>query len=155
VVIAFTGHRPNKLGGYSPSNPTQKAVRAAILTFLRDEQPSKIISGMALGVDQWAAEAALELAIPFTAAIPFRGFDSRWSPAQKSTYRNLLSCAATVFYVCATYSPGAYQARNMWMVDHCDLLAAIWDDSSGGTANCINYARRRGVPVRLLDWSAR
>jgi uncharacterized phage-like protein YoqJ len=44
-------------------------------------------------------------------------------------------------------SPGGFtsyamQIRNEWMVDHCDLLVALWDGSPGGTGNCIRYAKR-------------
>src|SRR6478752_3152397 len=43
--------------------------------------------------------------------------------------------------------PWVYQARNKWMVDHCDMVVAYFDGSSGGTNNCINYAISRDVPI--------
>jgi hypothetical protein len=27
------------------------------------------------------------------------------------------------------------------MVDHADMVIALWDGTSGGTANCVNYAK--------------
>ena len=33
------------------------------------------------------------------------------------------------------------QIRNQWMVDNCELLIAVFDGTSGGTANCVNYAK--------------
>jgi hypothetical protein len=40
------------------------------------------------------------------------------------------------------------------MVDHGTRVAALWDGSSGGTGNCIRYARRVGRPFDnlWLDW---
>lgn len=39
---------------------------------------------------------------------------------------------------------------NEWMVDRAGRIAALWDGSWGGTFNCLNYARRRGVPIDNL-----
>jgi uncharacterized phage-like protein YoqJ len=55
-------------------------------------------------------------------------------------------------------SPGlnrAMQRRNEWMVDRADKLVALWDGSWGGTFNCIEYARKKGVPFDNLwaRWS--
>jgi hypothetical protein len=37
------------------------------------------------------------------------------------------------------------------MVDHCALLIAVYDgESSGGTKNTIDYARKRGRGVILI-----
>jgi uncharacterized phage-like protein YoqJ len=36
------------------------------------------------------------------------------------------------------------QVRNQWMVDHAMVVMAVWDGKqSGGTWNCIQYARQR------------
>ena len=71
MIIAFTGHRPDALGGYSADNPVKVRVKAAIrtaMTQLRSAHGDDLrgISGMALGVDQWAAEVCIELKVPFT-----------------------------------------------------------------------------------------
>lgn len=151
-LIAFTGHRPDKLGGYVQPNPTSDAVKAAITLFLKHERPDRIISGMALGVDQWAAQAARVLGIPYIAAVPFEGFESRWPAPQKALYRRLIDAAQQVVYVCGIPGIDAFQQRNVWMVDACNLLAAVWNGSPGGTANCVAYATRKGVPIRRLEW---
>jgi uncharacterized phage-like protein YoqJ len=44
------------------------------------------------------------------------------------------------------------QKRNEWMVDHCDLLIAVWDGSEGGTANCVRYARHHERQIKRLEW---
>ena len=43
------------------------------------------------------------------------------------------------------------QARNQWMVDHCQLLIAVFDGSPGGTKNCVDYALRVRREIRLID----
>lgn len=96
---------------------------------------------MALGVDQDFAQISIELAIPFTAALPFIGQEDRWPESSRKYYEWLLERADDVVVV----SPGGYsaakmQVRNEWMVDNCDHLVAVWDGSEGGTGNCVRYA---------------
>ena len=143
MIIAFTGHRPAKLGGYGPS-PTQERIRAALRREILALQPSGAISGVALGVDQWAAEVCNELGIRWIAAVPFGGQEQIWPAAAQARYQELLATAAKVVIV----SPGGFtkkklQVRNEWMVDRAGVLLAVWDGSAGGTGNCVLYARQR------------
>ena len=39
--------------------------------------------------------------------------------------------------------------RNTQMVDAADMVVAIWDHQSTGTAFTVRYARRQGKPVRV------
>src|SRR6185369_8185560 len=93
MIVAFTGHRPDKLGGYKLPNPTYLYVCQEIDKALRELKPEKVISGMALGVDQWAANIAHKLGIPFVAAVPFEGQESAWPQASQKTYRSLIKLA--------------------------------------------------------------
>jgi uncharacterized phage-like protein YoqJ len=152
MIVAFTGHRPDELGGYK-DNPTQVCVKLAIREALQRHKPEKVISGMALGVDQWAAQAAIDLGIPFIAAVPFKGQETVWPEASQMEYQLLLAKAAQVFIV----SEGAYAAwkmhkRNTFMVDNCDLLLAVWNGSDGGTADCVRYAENVKKPIERLKW---
>lgn len=144
-VIAVTGHRPHKLGGYSPAN------RHALFLFaketLRGIEPSHVITGMALGWDQAIALACVKLSIPFTAAVPFKGQHSAWPESSHANYFELLDQAQHVAYVCDP--PGEkwkFNQRNYWMVDRADHVLALWDGTAGGTANCVEYAIKKEVP---------
>lgn len=152
MIVAFTGHRPDKLGGYKLPNPTYIKVCKEIDKLLRELKPEKVITGMALGVDQWAAMVAHKLGIPFLAAIPFEKQELKWPEESQKTWRLLRKLASEEVIV----SPGGYSAdkmqiRNQWMVDHCDKLIAIWDGTSGGTENCINYAKSIEKEIIFID----
>lgn len=146
MIIAGTGHRPDKLGGYSPL--IAKELQALAERELYRLKPKVVITGMALGWDQaigWAARAAR---IPFWAYIPFEGQESVWPRASQEKYRDLLSYAAKIV-VCSPgrYDPQKMHLRNMRMVDDCDEILAMWDGSAGGTANCLAYARAQHRPI--------
>lgn len=151
MILSFTGHRPDKLGGYQPSE-IQEWVRRRIAERLVQLKPEKTISGMALGVDTWAAQECVKLGIPFIAAVPFKGQQALWPLESQSEYRKLLGQAAEVVYVCQPpYAPWKMQVRNKWMVDHSDLLLAVWDGTKGGTGNCVAYAELMGRQISRID----
>lgn len=152
MIVAFTGHRPDKLGGYKLPNPTYIRVCQKIDAALEELKPEKVISGMALGIDQWAAAIAHKKGIPFMAAIPFEGQECRWPPQSQITFRLLRKLSAEEVIVCeGGYSPAKMQTRNIWMVDNCDKLIAVWDGSAGGTGNCVEYAKSIGRDIFYIN----
>lgn len=149
MIIAGTGHRPDKLGGYTAALDMRLQVLA--MRALREHAPALVVSGMALGWDVALASAAVRLDIPFIAAIPFEGQESRWPESSQYRYRQLLKQAAGVEIVCTGgYAGWKMQRRNEWMVGLVDadgVMLALWNGSDGGTANCVRYAERVGKPV--------
>ena len=141
MIISFTGHRPNKIGGFKIPNETYNWIFKQTEIILKNIKPNKAYCGMALGYDQMCAEICIKLQIPFVAAIPFKGQESVWPKSSRDHYFELLSKADKQIIV----SDGAYdikkmQIRNEFMVDHADIVLACWDGSPGGTGNCMQYA---------------
>lgn len=152
MIVAFTGHRPNKLGGFKLPNPIYNYVCQQIEKTLLELKPEKVISGMALGVDQWAANVAIKLGIPFLAAVPFEGQERAWPEASQKVFHKLLDKAAEVVIVSeGGYAAFKMQVRNAWMVDHCDKLIAVWDGTPGGTGNCVNYATSKDKEIIRIN----
>jgi uncharacterized phage-like protein YoqJ len=142
LILAGTGHRPSKLGGYELPNPIYNYVCQETEKVLKEIKPDKVVSGMALGFDSWLAWISHRLGIPFIATIPFEGQEKKWPYKAQKLYHKLISLATEVIIV----SPGGYsvekmQIRNEFLVNLCDKLLAIWDGTPGGTGNCVNYAR--------------
>lgn len=149
MIIAATGHRPNKLGGYSPHafNRLCDVARA----YLMEKRPQGVISGLALGWDQAWAITALELSIPVHAAIPFEGQESQWPESSRLFWAGIVGECTSVTFVCEPgYAAWKMQKRNEWMVERCHRVAALWDGSSGGTGNCIAFARDFPRPIDNL-----
>lgn len=139
MIVAGTGHRPNKLGGYS-EEATERLVNLAMRNL---GGATRVISGMALGWDTALALAALELEIPLTAAVPFHGQERMWPKSSQDRFHKILDQADDIVYVCDKgYAAWKMQVRNEYMVDKCDVLLALWDGSEGGTGNCIKYAKK-------------
>lgn len=150
MIIAATGHRPPKLGGYGAD--VRRALEALAFEYLMRQRPTSVISGMALGWDQAFAIAACQYGIPFTAAVPFEGQHLRWPIESQRRFEWLLSKAAVVKIISDHLSNHTMQARNEWMVDQANKMCALWDGSFGGTFNCLRYAKKVQRPVDNL-WS--
>jgi uncharacterized phage-like protein YoqJ len=54
-------------------------------------------------------------------------------------------------------NPGEYaawkmQKRNEWMVDRCTALIAVYNsDQTGGTRNCVEYAKKVGRRIVTIN----
>lgn len=152
MILSLTGHRPHKLGGYNLPNPTYNYVCKKIESIILEQKPDKIISGFALGADQWFASIGLKLNIPIIAAVPFLGQESVWTEKQKQIYFKLLSkVEKTVVVSEGSYSAQKLQIRNEYMVDNCDKLIAVFDGSNSGTLNCINYAKSQNKEIIYIN----
>ena len=145
----FTGHRPEKL--QTPESVVVAALEKEIRQAIADGF-SVFISGMARGVDIWAAEIVLRLrdtgeAIRLICACPYQGFERGWKQSWQNRYNTILSAADLVRHICPGYSQSCFQRRNEWMVDHSARVIAVWNGQPSGTKNTIDYARRMGIPV--------
>ncbi len=146
--LAITGHRPQKLAG--PEVELQ--VRAMLRWLFGSVKPTWVISGMALGVDQWAAEEAMLLRIPVLAAIPCWEQEHFWSDSAKRKYHELLSRVQHREQVTDTvYAPGVMQRRNEWMIDRANAVGAVFDGTDGGTCNAVKYAIGARKPIFRYD----
>jgi uncharacterized phage-like protein YoqJ len=148
-IVAATGHRPDKLGGFD-ADP-EPLVRL-VASYLLKLSPDEAITGMALGFDQAFGWACYRIGIPFIAAVPCDGQESRWQPKQRQAYRVLLKLARRVEVVSlGPFSAWKMHRRNEWMVDQSTRICALYNgDQSGGTFGCIEYAEKRARPIDNL-----
>lgn len=186
--ICFTGHRPQALpGGYHENHQStvqlKKMLADVILKSNQNNQAQEFISGMALGVDTWAAELVLSLkdtTLRLTAAIPWPGQCARWPAKSQERYWAIIQQADRIVVGNAnnpnsgTWDEVSYEefvvrvsmqgdvdygtvarllnVRNHWMVNNSQAVIGVYNGSgSGGTFNCIQYARKHQRPLYLIN----
>lgn len=182
-TACFTGHRPDKLGGWNLNNPTMDAVRYELEKLIEDlivnHGITRFISGGAQGLDQVAFKRVHDLKAKYPhiqniIAIPFEKQDDAWPLKAKQLYRKLLTFADEKIYVDSLEkyqingfkvgdycSPVKLEIRNHYMVDHSDLVIAVFDGifeeikngkkKKSGTGNCIKYAWKHDKKVYRFD----
>lgn len=79
------------------------------------------------------------------AVIPFRGQESRFSPADRDRFRRVLAAADRSVTLAPAYYAGCYAVRNNYLVDHAALLVAWYDGLPGGTHYTVRRALARGL----------
>ncbi|RLI53077.1 MAG: hypothetical protein DRP09_16600 [Candidatus Thorarchaeota archaeon] len=129
-----------------------------ILRELNDVSYYTFISGGALGTDQLAAKAVLNLKkegrpAHLIIARPFPSQSSKWPAPSRQVLEILCNKADQVVDVSPDpYSPQKMQVRNEWMVDNSNTVMAVWGGAKkGGTWNCIQYAAAQGKVPMWLD----
>lgn len=147
--VCFSGHRPEKL--LQPESVVKENLEREIKQAVTDGL-NVFISGMARGVDIWAAEIVLKLrkkdpSIKLICASPFDGFEKSWNADWQKRYTTIMKEADLVRFICPGYSRPCFQIRNEWMVDHSARVIAVFNGEKGGTKNTIDYAKRNGVEI--------
>lgn len=148
----FTGHRPEKLT--FPEQNIKISLEREIKRAIHDGL-TVFITGMARGVDIWAAEIVLRLReegqpIRLICAIPYEGFELNWSVDWQSRYYDILNKADFVRFICQRCTRNCFQIRNEWMVDHSIRVIAVFNGEHGGTKNTIDYAQETKVNVNII-----
>lgn len=156
---AFTGHRPQKLPfGFDESDPRcldfKFRIEAGIEVLILNGY-EHFISGGALGMDMFAAEAVLKLRrkyprVRLELAIPFRGQSERWPERYRERYERLIAEADIMTVLSDVFDRNCVFHRNRYMVDNADILLACFTGGAGGTAMTVEYARQLGIPVALI-----
>jgi hypothetical protein len=114
------------------------------------------LTAIAEGADSLFAETALALGIPLRVVMPFATYieDFPEGPARER-FLHLQQLATPIETLNYTEcSDDAYFAGGLWVVDRANLLVALWDEQParghGCTAEIVDYARRKHVPVEVL-----
>jgi hypothetical protein len=173
LVIGTTGHRDLR-----PQDvPVLEREVGAIIDRLRsdslgedNETPIVLISALAEGADRLVARVALAMGVKLIAPLPLpiaeyrRDFEPGLSPDAAAEFDQLLSeaSAAPVMSFTAGNSLDAvrtdsdkraeqYRAVGLFIVQHCDVLIALWDGNEhdmavGGTGEVVTF-KREGIPL--------
>lgn len=160
-TVCFTGHRPDKLGGYDENNLIAFSIKRKLtheILCAYDNGYTKFIFGGALGIDTWAGELVAHIKEHFHSDIrlelyaPFEGQEGNWPEESKIRYYNLMSMCDKMVYICDPgYAAWKMQKRNQAMVDNSDMVIAVWDGTDGGTANCVKYAEGKDKQIIRIN----
>ncbi len=145
-VLVVMGHRPPELGGYG-ENLFTAAVRDQLRTVIEAKatvhEDLVVISGMNLGAETLAIEAAAEASVPYEAILPFPHPESRWPSDSQKRFRSLVDQARTVRTL-ERKTPdsnqkvaGSFRRREAWMRRNADEAIVIWDGKDGAIGKSV------------------
>lgn len=154
--VALTGHRPQRLGlpddelSDEWNNITywlgHQIIQAAEVSIIKGEAVD-LYCGMASGCD---------IAFGIVSSILKGGFDCKlhcilpcknYNSSHK-LYNSIKDISDEWVELSDEFYKGCDNVRDQYMVDHCDVLLAIWDgDKSGGVWSTIRKAQKAGKKV--------
>lgn len=160
-TCAFTGHRPKSFPWKYDENARDcvllKEALAEQIATLADRGVTDWLSGMAQGVDLWAAEIVLSLkkenpALRLHCLLPCEGQEAKWTVAEQERYHSLLRRADEMVYVSRTYHPDCMLERNRYMVERASTLLAVYNGTyRSGTAMTVRYAKEQNREIIIID----
>ena len=149
-LLVAAGLRPPGLGGYGP-NPVADRVRAKLAQVLeakRQLHPELVVlTGMGLGAEQLAAEAALEAGIPYVAVLAFPGQDAVWPSDARDHFRHLLDKAHSQVLLQSQEpngkqaAAGALSRRGAWLARSAAEAVVVWDGEDDGVGRLVRSLR--------------
>lgn len=161
LKCAFTGHRPQSLPfGFNEADERcvalKQELRKEVIRLIEQEGVTHFISGMAIGVDMYAAEIVLGLkakypAITLESAIPCESQPAKWNEDLRDRYYDIASKCDKETLIQKHYSADCMHKRNQYMVDQADFIIAVWDGRPSGTGKTVQYAQRQGKKVTIIN----
>lgn len=159
--IAIVGHRPPELGGYD-ENPVTKLVRRQLTEILQAKaqmfEGVRVLSGLQLGAETLAVEAAIEAGVEFVAVLAFPDPAARWPKASQARFDELLDQAVDVIVVdtklpkTAAEAGKAFGKRDRWLQDNADEAIVVFDGKHSGVGSQVRaFEKALGDDVWVVD----
>jgi hypothetical protein len=148
--LAITGHR-------GLSQATERLVEAALRAEVGRYAAGELLglSCLADGADTLFARAVLDAGGSLRVVIPAAQYREGLPAEHHATYDALMDRAVEVIRLDHTESDSqAHLDASLHMIEQADELVAVWDGKParghGGTADVVDAARERGVPVAVI-----
>lgn len=134
--LVVLGLRPRELGGYDAigaHDRLRERLREIIAAKAQMHPDLVVLSGLRLGAELIAAEAAVDAGVPLVAVLPYPDPQSVWPPESRRRFTEVTDAAQEVITL-QTKVPadqraarGALGRRNSWFVRNSHEAIVVWD----------------------------
>lgn len=147
-TCCFTGHRKIPLDQLE--SVTQR-LRDAVIASIKDGY-LYFGAGGALGFDTLAAQVVLNLKkdypnIKLILVLPCKTQTRGWKQEDIEEYNRIMKAADKVVYTSHNYYNGCMQKRNRHLVDYSSLCICYLNETTGGTAYTVEYAKKNNLTI--------
>lgn len=143
-----------------PDDPQLLAVTKSMLYYHIEDSIragyTRFISGLARGVDLWAAMYVLELKrqypnLELVCVKPKENHGANFRGEDRYVLDSILERADSLVCTEDDSRENCYKRRNRYMVEHSDKLIAVVNQYRSGTGQTIAYARKKGLVLCVID----
>lgn len=160
-TCCFTGHRPQNLPFWYNENDInylkmKSILKKSIIQLIKNYDVNHYISGMALGIDQYAAEIVLELKrqypqITLECVLPCENQAIKWTEVQRDRYFSIIKHCDKETLLQKQYTFYCMQKRNEYMVKNSSFIIAVFSGKPSGTYKTITLAKSLGKNIIVID----
>lgn len=147
--ITFFGAKMQDLGGFTET-PIQKQIKEnikqALAKVIAEQEGSMpcVLTGLNIGMETWAAEAAMSLKVPYHVYIPFDNPHQKWPKRVQMQYLYLLKQAAKKVQLdTGEFDIKKLHAKEIKLIDEADIICTAYNMVPG----IMKYIERSGKTV--------
>jgi len=139
--IAVVGHRPPEIGGYG-KNPVADGLRRQMKEILAAKSSMYdevvVLTGLQLGAETLAAEAALDAGTGFIAVLAFPDPSARWPKLAQKHFDTLIDQASDVIILDKDVPGSSLQVaksfgrRDRWLQNNAAEAIVVWNGGKNG-----------------------
>jgi len=153
MIAGVTGHQ--NIGDHE----TISWVETNLTREIQNQTITTGLTCLAIGADQLFAHILTKFNIPYIAITPCEGYEETFSGKsdQQNYFKYLAQAQEAVKLNFPAPSEEAFYAAGKYIVDHCNILFAIWNGKPakglGGTGDVVEYAKikkKRIIHINLV-----
>jgi len=128
VKIAFLGHRVQDLGGFD-GNQLQDEIKQIISDKIKESGVSAVLTSGSVGIEMWAADAAIDAKVPYHLYVPFANPESKWPASTKKKYKLIANKASkTVVLDNGEYDAKKLATKDLAILEEADIIYSFYKD---------------------------
>ena len=134
----------------------KKVLKAQSVYLIKTLGVAHFISGVDLGVGQFAAEIVLDLKrdypeITLECVIPYEDQAAKWTIAQRDRYFSIMERCDKETLLQRHYTKDCMKKRKEYMVKQSNYVLAVCNSKLGGAGNILSFAHTLGKTVVQID----
>lgn len=161
TTCCFVGHYPQSLPfGFDEGNDDcvrlKQLLKEQMIYLIEALDVSHFISGVDLGIGQYAAEIVLDLKrdypeITLECAIPCENQAEKWTGAQRERYFSIVEYCDKETLLQRHYTEDCMKKRKEYMINQSNYMIAVWNGKPGYTCNILSFARILEKPMIVIN----
>lgn len=161
LACCFAGPRPQSLPfGFNEENidclRLKQALKEQTVYLIEDLGVTHFISGVDLGIGQYAAEIVLDLkrdyhGITLECAIPCENQAEKWTVAQRERYFSIVEHCDKETLIQRHKTRDCIEKRKKYMVNQSNYVLTVWNRKTCGASDILSIARQMEKPVIVID----
>lgn len=161
LACCFAGPRPQSLSfGFNEENADclrlKQVLKDQTVYLIEGLGVTHFISGIDLGIGQYAAEIVLDLKrdypeITLECAISCESQAENWSVSQRERYFSIVGCCDKETLLQRHKTRDCNRKRKEYMVNQSDYILTVWNRKVRGASDILSIARQMEKQVIVID----